>query len=67
MLQGKTPFYSDSYDDMRKNIAECKYSFTPNFSKEAIDLIEKLLAKSKKDRLLCFDTIKAHPFFNEID
>ena len=67
MLQGITPFFDNNYQGICKNILVGRYQFTENFSKEAMDLISKLLVVDPKDRLTDYKIIKKHQFFAEID
>ena len=67
MLQGATPFFDKTYQAICKNILMGEFQFTANFSKEATDLISKLLVVDPKERLTDYKSIKKHPFFGGVD
>eukprot|EP01080_Neovahlkampfia_damariscottae_P009670 gene9670-1876_t len=71
MLYGKTPFKGSTQNDTFNSILTKKLIFPdePNVSKEAKDLIKKLLIADTKKRLGCkcgAADIKEHPFFKNI-
>lgn len=72
MLLGYPPFYSEEHHNtLKKVINHKKYFKIPaeaNISKEAIDIMQKLITTADK-RLGNFGVaeIKAHPFFKGID
>lgn len=72
MLIGYPPFFSDSSTDTCKKILNWKNHLTippePKISKEAIDLIKKLI--TDVDKRLGYngaEEIKSHPFFRKIN
>jgi serine/threonine protein kinase len=71
MLFGKTPYFSESKEELFHNIKSGKLKISRNLSPEAIDILKCLLNRNPHKRLgagkegACL--IKAHPFFNEID
>lgn len=67
MIKGFTPFDSDDYRKICKNILTCSYSFDEKFSKEAVDLISKLLVLNPRNRLKSHKEIKNHAFFSQIN
>eukprot|EP00743_Colponemidia_sp_Colp-15_P005750 GILK01006180.1.p1 GENE.GILK01006180.1~~GILK01006180.1.p1 ORF type:complete len:787 (+),score=133.05 GILK01006180.1:35-2362(+) len=77
LLYGKTPFYNDGDDveEIHYKIKFNKLVFSsekdvPGISKDARDLIKKLLHKDPERRLGSVDgasEIRAHPFFKNID
>ena len=72
MLVGIPPFYSSSVNNMYRKAIKEKVVFKPNvkISKEAKDLIVKLLRKSAKRRLGSqADSLEvlSHPFFKKLD
>ena len=71
-LYGIPPFYSDNDNNIREQIIknELRFPKTNNASKNAKDLIKKLLEKNPASRLgheKGFEEIKNHPFFQGIN
>lgn len=67
MIQGSTPFASNSNYDVCKNILAGKFTFSGNFDKLSTDLISNLLVKNPKNRLASHWKIKQHKFFSDVD
>ncbi len=65
MLTGKPPFYSKKREELFMMIRCRQPEFYPFHSKEAIDLIGKLLVKDPEQRLTDPVDIKSHPFFHK--
>ena len=72
MLFGVPPFFNENIEKMYELITKAELRFPKKFkvSKEAKDLLAKLLVKNQKERFGInggFDEIKNHPFFKDID
>lgn len=71
MLFGKTPYFSESKEELFHNIKSGKLKISRNLSPEAIDILKCLLNRNPHKRLGAgkegANLIKAHPFFDEID
>jgi serine/threonine protein kinase len=77
MLVGYSPFYAKSKDIVFSNVLERKFTFPPDLDKDAKDLIDKLLEivpgnriglkNGSFDEINCYQEIKSHPFFSDID
>ena len=72
MLFGITPFYDDNLKELQEKIInnEIKYMEESKVSDEAIDFIEKLLLKDKRERLGSIgdiQEIKQHPWVSDED
>lgn len=67
MLNGKSPFYAKNYDKLFKNIVSGKFEYTACFSKDARDLITKLLQTDPNSRISDPLEIKNHAFFAKLD
>jgi len=67
MLSGLPPFFSQDVQVMYRRIIKEELSFSDVFSEDAMDLLEKLLAKDPAQRLTDTKVMKAHPFFKTID
>ena len=77
MISGKSPFKGANQMQTFQNIQNVKLQFTeePNFTKEAKDLITKLLKKDPYSRLGAgpfgsdndYFALKNHPYFKGID
>lgn len=63
-LVGQAPFVAKTYEETYSNITHAKYSFPPFVSREARDLISKLLV-TRPDKRLPWDGIMAHPWIVE--
>ena len=68
MLCGEPPFPGETEEEIFENIKKGSYSFSPpefsNVSENCKDLIKKLLAPNKKDRIKASEALK-HQFFWE--
>ena len=68
LLCGEPPFQGETEEEIFANIKKGKYSFSQsqfsNVSDNCKDLIKKLLAPNKKNRIKASDALK-HPFFTE--
>ncbi|POM81442.1 AGC protein Kinase [Phytophthora palmivora] len=70
LLTGLPPWYSQNREEMHKRVLHNPLSFPDFFSKEAKDLLRKLLNRNPVDRLgssLGGSEIKEHVFFQHID
>lgn len=71
MICGLPPFYNDNLDRMYEliELAEIKFPKKINISKDAQDIICKLLDKNPNTRLgrNGLSEIKSHPFFTTLD
>ncbi|CDW75605.1 UNKNOWN [Stylonychia lemnae] len=69
LLTGVTPFQGKNHDEVFSNILERKIKFPPYMEREAVDLIDKLLAFNPEARIGYnnFIQLKQHPYFREID
>jgi ankyrin repeat protein/tRNA A-37 threonylcarbamoyl transferase component Bud32 len=71
MLFGKTPYFSESKEELFHNIKSGKLKISRNLSPEAIDILKCLLNRNPNKRLGAgkggSEEIKSHPFFKEID
>lgn len=71
LLSGTPPFYEDERSDLFEKIKSCNYEFDEsnwsNISKEAKDLVSKILKADPGARFNC-DQMLAHPWMNmELD
>ena len=66
LLLGITPFYTNNINKLYKSIQNDKLQVPGILSKEAQDLLQRLLHKNPKNRIK-IPQIKAHPFFRDID
>ena len=68
MLCGEPPFLGETEEEIFANIKKGKISFSQeqfsNVSDNCIDLIKKLLAPNKKNRIKASEALR-HPFFTE--
>mmetsp|Transcript_3896 Transcript_3896/g.5838 ORF Transcript_3896/g.5838 Transcript_3896/m.5838 type:complete len:784 (-) Transcript_3896:24-2375(-) len=71
MLEGLPPYYDDDIRRMNDQILHAPLTFDANFSREAKDLLTKLLARNPTKRLGYGEKdakdIMQHPFFAEIN
>jgi serine/threonine protein kinase len=71
MLFGKTPYFSESKEELFHNIKSGKLKISRNLSNDAIDILKCLLNRNPNKRLGAgkggANLIKSHPFFNDID
>lgn len=71
MMHGLPPFFSSNVQDMYDKIESSPVPFPDHFSGNAMDFINKILAKDPRRRLGSGDadveSIKAHPFFESLD
>ena len=71
MIIGKTPYFSESKEELFHNIKSGKLKINRSLTPEAIDLLKCLLNRNPNKRLGAgkdgANAIKAHPFFQEID
>ena len=63
MLSGKLPFQGDSNEELYQKIIDAKIKNIEGVSKEANNLIKKLLNPNPRKRLT-IEKIKIHPWFN---
>ena len=61
LLHGKTPFHSSAPLEIQKNIIEGRYSFSPHLSREAVDLLKRILHLNPALRYSVADVLR-HPF-----
>ena len=66
MLCGKLPFYDDDNQILYDKILAGKYEVPKHLSKDAKDILSKILEVDPKKRIN-FESIKSHPWFNLID
>ena len=66
MLCGNLPFYHDNNEILYKKILTGKYETPNHLSKDAKDILSKLLEVDPKKRIN-FEGIKSHPWFSLID
>ena len=68
MLCGEPPFQGETEEEIFANVKKGKISFSQeqfsNVSDNCIDLIKKLLAQDKKNRIKASEALR-HPFFTE--
>jgi len=62
MLAGYLPFDEDSKTVLYQKITSCQYRMPDSISKEASDLIKRILVRNV-DKRLDVERIKAHPWF----
>lgn len=67
MLCGMPPFFNIDYQELEKMIQEGAIYYPYHISKEASSLINKLMNKNPSQRLTNIETIKADPFFKNVD
>ena len=67
MLEGVTPFYAQSQEDLFKNIMDCKVHFSSVTPLPARRLIEALLRLCPWDRPKSSEEIKSFDFFEGVD
>lgn len=67
MIDGKSPFFTQSYEEMFGKIVQANYRFSAHFTREAKDLIFKLLQPNLKHRVINTEIIMKHDFFVGID
>jgi len=67
MIEGRSPFFSPSYEEMFGKIAQANYHFSDHFGREARDLVFKLLQPNPKHRLIETGLIMKHDFFVGIE
>lgn len=71
MIAGEAPFKGDSPRDILKSILSDKFSLSKKFSKQAKDIVWKLLNPDPESRLgsgiMGIDEIKNHKYFDGID
>eukprot|EP00347_Sterkiella_histriomuscorum_P007241 403349719 len=69
LLTGVTPFHGKNHDEVFHNILERKIKFPLSMERDAVDLIDKLLAFNPENRLGYKNLIqlKQHPYFHEVD
>ena len=67
MLTGRPPFFAENNSSTFEKILERKPKTYEFHTKEATDLIGKLLTKNPFDRLSNAEEIMTHPFFKNID
>lgn len=71
MLVGEPPFWDNDSKKLLMSILEDKVTFSEEVSKDAWDLVTKLLDPNPASRLGCgcrgVDEIKDHPFFKDIN
>jgi serine/threonine protein kinase len=69
LLTSKTPFECEQQSEVFNNIMERKLHFPPGFDKDAMDLVDKLLAYNPMERLgySSMQELREHPFFKDID
>ena len=66
MLCGKLPFYDDDNQILYDKILAGKYEVPKHLSKDAKDILSKILEVDPKKRIN-FESIKSHPWFSLID
>ena len=72
MLSASVPFKAKNLPDLHKLILKCKYDVPGYFSKDARDLIEKMLNPvpnllSHLFNNLSLDAMKEHPWFSDFE
>ena len=68
MLSGVAPFHAANNNDVYQAVLHRKLDFSKAcFTPSAINIIQKLLEKDVKQRLIDPAKIKAHPFFQGLD
>lgn len=67
MLCGMPPFYNQDYDKLEQMIQDGTIYYPYHISKDASSFINKLMNKNPNQRLTNIDTIKADPFFKNVD
>jgi len=65
MLQGNPPFFEENIHNLFFAIENRELVFLKEISKEAKDLIEKMLRKNPKDRISIAEALN-HPFFKDV-
>ena len=66
MLSASVPFKAKNLPDLHKLILKCKYDVPGYFSKDARDLIEKMLNPVPHYRI-SLDAMKEHPWFSDFE
>ena len=66
LLVGVPPFYTDNIKALYNSIQKAKLQIPSVISREARDLLSRMLNKRPRERIT-IDQIKSHPFFNGID
>jgi len=66
LLLGITPFYTNNIKKLYHSIQNDKLQLPSILSREAQDLLARLLIKNPKQRIT-IDGVKKHPFFQDID
>jgi len=66
LLHGKTPFHSSAPLEIQRNIIEGRYSYSPSLSREAIDLLKRILHLNPAARCSVADVLR-HPFILVVD
>mmetsp|Transcript_15625 Transcript_15625/g.17369 ORF Transcript_15625/g.17369 Transcript_15625/m.17369 type:complete len:330 (-) Transcript_15625:151-1140(-) len=67
MLSGLPPFFDEDVQEMYIKIVGEKLSFPDYFSRDAKDILSKLLDRNPESRLQNYEDIQNHPFFRPID
>jgi len=71
MLLGQAPFKGDDEEDIFEAILEDDVRYPPTMSREAVDLLRRLLCKDPARRLGAgradAEEIRRHPYFRGID
>lgn len=67
MLCGMPPLYSKNTEELQLMILDDPIRFPRHVSKNAKQLVRRLLSKSAELRLHSFEEFKAHPFFEKIN
>jgi serine/threonine protein kinase len=66
LLVGVSPFFTDNIRKLYASIQTAKLPLPSFLSREAMDLLARMLAKNPQNRIT-IPAIKQHPFFKEID
>ncbi|KAJ9458537.1 RAC family serine/threonine-protein kinase-like protein [Diplonema papillatum] len=67
MVVGIPPFYTQNVSQMYQLILNKPLEFPSSVSAHLRDVLTKLLDRDPKQRLCDVDTLKAHPFFKDVD
>ena len=67
MLTGLPPHYSREVDDMYKSILDDPVTYPLYVSRNAQDLMDKLLMKDVNERIQTIEEVKQHDFFADVD
>ena len=66
MLYGTLPFHSNDIESLEQKVLEGKYELTTCISKNARDLISRILVQDPSSRITIYE-IYQHPWMRDID